>query len=61
MNPKGRTGKAASRALGRLASRSLRFDLLTFAGHLIVPVHECTVGVVPPRPTVQLEKRRYAV
>ena len=36
-------------------------DLLAFAGHVIVPVHERTVWVVPPRPNVQLEKRRYTV
>jgi hypothetical protein len=38
-----------------------RINLLTFAGHVIVPVHKCSVGVVPPGPNVQFEKRRYAV
>jgi hypothetical protein len=30
--------------------------LLTFAGHIVVPVDERTLGVVAPRPDVQLEE-----
>src|SRR5689334_13245003 len=33
----------------------LPFDLLVFAGYPRVPVHERTVGVIPPGPDVQLE------
>ena len=33
-------------------------DLLTFASHPIVPVHEGTLGIVPPGPDVQLEECR---
>src|ERR1019366_8395116 len=30
-------------------------DLLTFAGDVVIPIHERTVGVVPPSPDVQFE------
>src|SRR5580704_17638601 len=38
-------------------SSILTFDLLTFATHQVVPVHEGTLGVVPPGPDVELEER----
>jgi hypothetical protein len=33
--------------------------LMTCAGHVVVPVHERALGVVPPRPNVEFEERRY--
>src|SRR5437899_136539 len=44
-----------------LALLSSRIDLLTFAAHLVVPIHECAVGVVPPSPDVQFEMCRQPV
>ena len=36
-------------------------ELLAFAAHLVIPVHERAVGVVPPCPDVQFEMCRQAV
>ena len=41
--------------------RTSRPGLFTFAGHLVIPVHERAVGVVPPSPDVQFEMCRQAV
>src|ERR1035438_10536176 len=43
------------------AHRTSAIDLFTFAGHLVVPVHERTVRVVPPSPDVQFEMCRQTV
>src|SRR5215467_4795470 len=39
------------------SEQTLSFNLLAFAGDVIVPVHERAVGVVPPSPDVQLKNR----
>src|SRR5947209_18909591 len=41
--------------LSSLGLPSSSVDLFTFAAHLVVPIHECAVGVVPPSPDVQFE------
>src|SRR5579862_1817458 len=48
--------------LGESKAVARRFfhNLLTFAGHARIPVHKGAVGVVAPRPYVQLEEGRQA-
>jgi hypothetical protein len=45
----------------RRISKLLPTKLLTLTRNVIVPVHECAIGVVPPRPDMELEERSWDV
>jgi hypothetical protein len=62
------TSAARSRCIGNVVRRprqgngqrrqASRGNLLAGAAHVVIPIHERTLGVVAPRPNVQLEERR---
>jgi hypothetical protein len=51
---------ASSASARRWRERLLiRFSLLAFTSHPVVPIHECSLGVVPPGPDMEFEERWY--